>query len=78
MQRYKTVYGENYRQQLLKRLNDEIKVNGMVHVFRNGITDRGMKLKLAFFKPETSLNPIDMELYQKKIFFMSHVNSSIH
>ena len=71
MQRYKTVYGENYRQQLLKRLNDEIKVNGMVHVFRNGITDRGMKLKLAFFKPETSLNPIDMELYQKNIFYVA-------
>ena len=68
MQRYQTVYGENYKQQLVKRLNDEIKVNGMVHVFRNGITDRGMKLKLAYFKPETTLNPKDMTLYQQNIF----------
>ncbi len=71
MQRYKTIYGENYKQQLLKRLNDEIKNNGMVHVFRNGIIDRGMKLKLAFFKPETSLNPLDMELYRKNIFHVA-------
>ena len=71
MLRYKTVYGENYQKQLIKRLNDEIKANGMVHVFRNGITDRGIKLKLAYFKPETTLNPGDMELYKKNIFHVS-------
>lgn len=71
MLRYKTVYGENYQKQLIKRLNDEIKANGMVHVFRNGITDRGIKLKLAYFKPETTLNPGDMELYKKNIFHVA-------
>ena len=71
MQRYRTVYGENYQQQLIKRLNDEIKVNGMVHVLRNGMTDRGMKLKLAYFKPETTLNPKDMILYQQNIFHVA-------
>lgn len=68
MERYKTMYGENYKHQLVKRLNDEIKLSGMIAVFRKGIIDRGIRLKLAFFKPETKKNPVDRELYEKNIF----------
>jgi len=36
-----------------------------VDVIRNGFTDYGVRFKLAFFKPETGLNPETQELYNK-------------
>lgn len=48
--RYNKTYGEQAPKQLYKRLNDEIDSNGLLHVLRNGITDRGVKLKIAFFR----------------------------
>ena len=39
----------------------------MLHVLRHGIEDRGIKLKFASFKPETSLNPAVIENYNANI-----------
>lgn len=42
-------------------------MNGIDDVVRNGITDRGYKFKLAYFQPETNLNPEDRRLYEMNI-----------
>ena len=34
-------------------------------MLRNGFTDYGVKYKLAFFKPETKLNPDDAKKYKR-------------
>ncbi|WP_200411811.1 type I restriction endonuclease subunit R [Virgibacillus salexigens] len=62
--RYNKIYGEQAPKQLYRRLNDEIDSNGILHVLRNGITDRGVKLKIAFFKPDSTLNEKTIQNYQ--------------
>ena len=52
---------------LVRRLNDEINRNGLLHVLRNGITDMGIKLKVCYFKPESELNEKANDLYKKNI-----------
>jgi type I restriction enzyme, R subunit len=54
--KYQRIYQEKAAEQLVKRLNEQISTNGLVHVLRNGIADRGVRLKVASFRPETSLN----------------------
>lgn len=62
--RYEKIYGEEAPKKLYKRLNDEIETNGLLHVLRHGITDRGVKLKIASFRPETTLNEKTIRDYQ--------------
>lgn len=62
--RYVQNYGEDAPRKLYKRLNDEIETNGLLHVLRNGISDRGAKIKIAAFKPESSLNEKVIHDYQ--------------
>ncbi|MCU1807608.1 DEAD/DEAH box helicase family protein [Cytobacillus firmus] len=54
--RYEKIYQAEAEKKLYKRLNDEIETNGLLYVLRNGITDRGVKLKVASFRPESTLN----------------------
>ena len=54
--KYQSVYPNKTPEQLVKRLNDQISTNGLLHVLRHGIVDRGVRLKVASFRPETSLN----------------------
>jgi type I restriction enzyme R subunit len=48
-------------QRLLKELNSK----GTLDVLRNGFTDYGVKFNMAFFRPESSLNPEAEVLYSK-------------
>lgn len=50
---------------VLQRLVKEIDNRGSLDVLRNGFTDYGVKFKMAFFRPESTLNPESEELYQK-------------
>lgn len=54
--RYEKIYKDEAINKLYKRLSDEINTNGLLHVLRYGITDRGIKLKIASFRPESTLN----------------------
>ena len=66
-ERYQKVYGSNSLRKLYKRIEESAEMHGMLHVLRHGIEDRGIKLKLASFKPETSLNPAVIENYNANI-----------
>ena len=65
--RYKTAFPDDYENRFIKRFNEEVVNRGIIDVIRNGVTDRGYKFKVAYFMPETSLNPEDMTLYNKNI-----------
>ncbi len=62
-QRYELIYKDEVEKKLYKRFNDEVNAHGLLHVLRNGISDRGVKLKLAYFKPESGLNSELIERY---------------
>lgn len=66
-QRYIVVYKDNSERKLCKRFNDEVNTHGLLHVLRNGISDRGVKLKVAYFKPESTLNQKLVENYDSNM-----------
>ncbi len=39
-----------------KALNDEIEEHGLIYILRHGFTYRGIKFKIAYFKPESRTN----------------------
>lgn len=67
-ERYEKIYGESSEKKLLKRFNEEVRAHGLIHVLRNGISDRGVKFKTCYFKPESTLNTKLIENYDRNIF----------
>ena len=68
--KFKNAFPDDYESRLIKRFNDEVVTRGIIDVIRNGIKYTGsgtFKFKLAYFMPETNLNPEDMDLYNKNI-----------
>jgi len=61
------IHGDAVETKVLQRIVKELgnDKNGMLNVLRNGITDYGVKFDLAYFKPETTLNPDTERLYQQ-------------
>ena len=68
MKKLKDIYGDEYKQKIVKRLNKELARRSMIDVIKHGIKDYGEKLKLAYFKPPTGFNERLNELYNKNIF----------
>lgn len=66
-EKYQKYYGEKAPEKLYHRLEKCISEQGLICVLRHGIDDLGIKLKLCYFKPETSLNEIDAEHYAANI-----------
>lgn len=66
-QRYETIYGDGADKKLYKRFNEEVNAHGLIHVLRHGVNDRGVKLKLCYFKPESSLNEILITNYNANV-----------
>jgi type I restriction enzyme R subunit len=65
--RLEEIHGEVTVEKFFDRLCKELDTNGTLHVLRKGITDHGVKIILAFFRPETTLNPEIQILYAQNI-----------
>ncbi len=52
-------------EKVLKRLIKELDSRGVLDVIRYGFTDYGVKFKMAFFVPESNLNPEAFDLYEQ-------------
>jgi type I restriction enzyme R subunit len=57
-------YKADAESKFFQRLNKELDLRGMLDVVRHGITDSGIKFKLAYFKPDSGLNPETIRLYE--------------
>ena len=57
------IHKDEVEQKLIQRLIKEIDLRGVLDVIRKGFTDYGVKFQMAFFKPESSLNPDTEILY---------------
>lgn len=66
-QRYLNVYGDKAEKQLYDIFQDNVSQNGLIHVLRNGVMDRGMKIMFAYFEPASSLNDDLVEKYNTNI-----------
>ncbi len=69
-QKLSGAYGdeESAKVGFLKRLDDEIERVGLLEVLRKGVKDRGINIKLAFFPPESGMNPEARGLAEANIF----------
>jgi type I restriction enzyme R subunit len=64
-QKISAIHGDNVDNRIIQRIYKEMDLRGSLDVIRNGFVDYGVRFKLAFFKPETGLNPETQELYDK-------------
>lgn len=61
-------YGPSYKEEVLKRIKDQLHKQGLVECLRKGIKDRGVTLQLAYNKPPTDMNKTLNEQYAKNRF----------
>lgn len=61
------VYGSEVAAKVVKYVASECDQRGMLDVLRKGVLDHGVKIRLAFFKPASGLNPDTLALYAKNI-----------
>ncbi|MBR5782502.1 MAG: type I restriction endonuclease subunit R [Bacteroidales bacterium] len=66
-QRYVNVYGEKAEKQLYTVFQNNVEQNGLVHVLRYGVKDRGMDLRFAYFAPSSNLNEELVQKYKSNI-----------
>lgn len=83
-EKLKSYYKEETETKFFQRLIKELDLRGMLDVIRHGITDSGIKFKLAYFKPDSGLNPETLSLYKanklhvtRQVHFSSKNNKSI-
>ncbi len=67
-QRFEAIYGDSSEQQIIDRFSREVKQTSLLNVLRHGFTDRGIKFRAVFWKPETSLNETSRIQYEANIF----------
>lgn len=59
------IHGSDVENRLIQRLYKEMDLRGSLDVIRNGFVDYGVRFKMAFFKPESGLNPDTLALYNQ-------------
>lgn len=66
-QRYQNIYGDKAEKQLYTVFQQNVEQNGLIWVLRNGVKDRGMDLRFAYFAPASNLNLDLVERYKGNI-----------
>ncbi len=62
--RISEIHGDDVDNRVIQRIYKEMDLRGSLDVIRNGFVDYGVRFKLAFFKPESGLNPETEKLYE--------------
>lgn len=73
--KYVTIYGDASEKQLIDRFTREVRQTSLLNVLRHGFTDRGIKFRAVFWKPETSLNETSRIQYESNIL---HCTRQLH
>src|SRR5699024_3695634 len=71
VERLKKIHEDKYEQRLIRRLEKELNRRGIIDLLRHGIKDRGVSLRLAYNKPQSSLNQMLIRNYENNIFTVS-------
>ena len=74
-ERFEKIYGADSEKQIVDRFCREVKMVGLLKVFRQGFTDRGIKFRAVFWKPETTINTTTMAQYNANIL---HCTRQLH
>lgn len=74
-ERFVKIYDAAAEKQLIDRFSREVKQTSLLNVLRHGFTDRGIKFRAVFWKPETSLNETSQKQYEANIL---HCTRQLH
>ena len=74
-ERYVKIYGADSEKLIVERFCREVKMVGLLRVFRQGFTDHGIKFRAVFWKPETSINETTIKEYASNIM---HCTRQLH
>ena len=74
-EKYVKIYGDTAEKQIVDRFMKEVKQTNLLNVLRHGFTDRGIKFRAVFWKPETSLNETSKTQYEANIL---HCTRQLH
>ncbi len=74
-ERYEKIYGTASEKQVVERFCREVKMVGLLQVLRQGFTDRGVKFRAVYWKPETSINTTTQEQFAANIL---HCTRQLH
>lgn len=74
-ERYVKIYSSDSEKQIIDRFCREVKMVGLLKVLRQGFTDRGIKFRAVFWKPETSINETIAKQYNSNIM---HCTRQLH
>ncbi|MDE7260511.1 MAG: DEAD/DEAH box helicase family protein, partial [Oscillospiraceae bacterium] len=74
-ERFTKIYGSDSEKQIVDRFCWEVHQPHLLHVLRYGFTDRGIKFRAVFWKPETSLNDTTQAQYAANIL---HCTRQLH
>ncbi|MEN8218278.1 MAG: hypothetical protein ABFS56_18295 [Pseudomonadota bacterium] len=76
-QKLKDIHGTP--EKILERIANECDTRGLLDVIRKGVKDRGQHIRLAYFKPATTLNQTTLKHYnQNKLTVMRQVKFNTH
>ena len=82
--RISAIHGDAAADKVIRRLCQEMDLRGSLDVLRNGFTDYGVKFRMAYFQPESGLNPETAELYRlnqlkvcRQVYYSSNNRNSI-
>lgn len=83
-QKISGIHGSDVDNRIIQRIYKEMDLRGSLDVIRNGFIDYGVRFRLAFFKPESGLNPETQVLYVKnklkiyrQVYFSSQNKNSV-
>lgn len=74
-EKFEKIYGDTSEKQIIDRFSKEVKQTSLLNVLRHGFTDRGIKFRAVFWKPETSLNETSRTQYEANIL---HCTRQLH
>jgi len=74
-ERFVKIYDAMAEKQIIERFSREVKQTSLLNVLRHGFTDRGIKFRAIFWKPETSLNETSKAQYEANIL---HCTRQLH
>ena len=74
-ERFEKIYGADSERQIVERFCREVKMAGLLKVLRQGFTDRGIKFRAVFWKPETTINETTQAQYAANIL---HCTRQLH
>ncbi len=74
-ERFVKIYDAMAEKQLVERFSREVKQTSLLNVLRHGFTDRGIKFRAVFWKPETTLNETSQIQYDANIM---HCTRQLH